>query len=105
MLPGVVGRLGVPGDCLKPNDFGLFDMLGNAMKWCQESAGYYSPGVGGEAEEDIEDKNNIEDKLGRMLRGGSFDTQPRNVRSATRTGFVPTSRNYHVGFRPARTFR
>jgi formylglycine-generating enzyme required for sulfatase activity len=105
MLPGVPGRLGVPGDRLKPNDFGLFDMLGNAMQWCQESAGYYSPGPGGEPSEDTEDKKDIEDKTGRMLRGGPFDTQPKNVRSATRTGFVPTALNYHVGFRPARTFR
>jgi formylglycine-generating enzyme required for sulfatase activity len=47
MLPGEAGKLGVPGGCLKPNDFGLFDMLGNALEWCQESIAYYPMSAGG----------------------------------------------------------
>ena len=105
MLPGEVGKLGVPGDCLKPNDFGLFDMLGNALEWCQESMAYYSPGPGGKAAEDIEDKRDIKDKLSRVLRGGSFLNHAMYVRSAYRNWHVPTNRDDDVGFRPARTFR
>src|ERR1700730_2519877 len=45
-------RSGVPGDCLKPNDLGLFDVLGHAAKWCQESNGYYAPEMDGKASED-----------------------------------------------------
>jgi len=106
MLPGVPGRLGVAGGRLKPNDFGLFDMLGNALEWCQESFAYYSSGAGGgQAAEDIEDKKDITDKLGRVLRGGSFDYPPWSVRSATRYRYVPAYRDINVGFRPARTFR
>jgi serine/threonine protein kinase/formylglycine-generating enzyme required for sulfatase activity len=105
MLPGAAGAFGVAGDRLKPNDFGLFDMLGNALEWCQGSKAAYAPRPGGTAAEDPEDKGDITDKLGRVLRGGSFYYPPMNVRSANRTGFATTYRDYDVGFRVARTFR
>ena len=105
MLPGPAAQVGVAGGRLKPNDFGLFDMLGNALEWCQGSKAAYAPGPGGTAAEGLEDKGDITDKLGRVLRGGSFYYPPMNVRSANRTGFGPTYRDYDVGFRPARTFR
>ena len=35
---------------LKPNDFGLFDVQGNAFTWCQESYKAYPQGNEGEAE-------------------------------------------------------
>ena len=104
MLPGVAGSLGVPGDCLKPNDFGLFDMLGNALEWCQESFMYYSPGEGAKPSEDIEDKWQITDKRSRVLRGGSFYSPASNVRSATRASSAPAYRASNIGFRGARTF-
>jgi formylglycine-generating enzyme required for sulfatase activity len=99
MLPGVAGQRGVRGDSLKPNDLGLFDMLGNALEWCQESFQDY---VG---EEDKEDKRNITDPLSRVLRGGSFHSQASVVRCANRVWTAPTNRGPDVGFRPARTFR
>jgi formylglycine-generating enzyme required for sulfatase activity len=105
MLPGLPGRLGVRGNCLKPNDFGLFDMLGNALEWCQESVTYYTPGAEGKPSEDREDKQDITDKRNCVLRGGSFYDQSRLVRCAERNRVVPSNRFYSVGFRPARTFR
>jgi serine/threonine protein kinase/formylglycine-generating enzyme required for sulfatase activity len=105
MLPGAAGQFGVPGGRLKPNDFGLFDMLGNALEWCQESITLYSPGPGGKAAEDVEDKRDITDRNSRVLRGGSFLDLPRYVRSAYRLWNVPSFRNLSVGFRAARTFR
>ena len=59
----------------------------------------------GTAAEDLEDQGEITDKLGRVLRGGSFYYPQMNVRSANRTGFATTYRDYDVGFRVARTFR
>ena len=105
MLPGEVGKLGVPGECLKPNDFGLFDMLGNALEWCQESLATYSPGPGGMAAEDIEDERDITNIHNRAMRGGLFNLHPMNVRSADRLRNSPNVRYTNVGFRPARTLR
>ncbi|HCS92805.1 MAG: hypothetical protein N838_02025 [Thiohalocapsa sp. PB-PSB1] len=37
-----------------------------------------------------------------MLRGGSFDNQPRNLRSADRNRNQPENRNENIGFRCVR---
>jgi formylglycine-generating enzyme required for sulfatase activity len=39
----------------------------------------------------------------RVVRGGSWIDNPRNLRSAIRNGGEPDNRNYGLGFRPART--
>jgi len=95
----------VPGGTLKPNDLGLFDMLGNTLEWCQEQFTYYSPVPGGGASEDKEYKEDIKSNLSRVLRGGLFDYQAVVVRSALRDWNLPSIRLDYVGFRPARTFR
>jgi formylglycine-generating enzyme required for sulfatase activity len=91
----------------KPNDFGLFDMLGNAVQWCDNvpepytSRGPFKPRVW----EDSGTRTDVRDKVSRALRGGSFIDIARFVRTAYRNGFVPTDRvSSYVGFRPARTF-
>jgi formylglycine-generating enzyme required for sulfatase activity len=83
------GRMYPPG-MLKPNDAGLFDMLGNAWEWCQDRY-----------KEDIKD---IKEKESRALRGGSFLHQASWVRCAYRTWVVSSDSLDFVGFRPARTF-
>jgi formylglycine-generating enzyme required for sulfatase activity len=105
MLPGVAGRFGVAGGRLEPNDFGLFDMLGNALEWCQESWADYRPGDVGKAAEDTEDKRYIKDRIRRLMHGGSFRHGALHVRCADRVWHVPTNRSVNVSFRPARTFR
>ena len=60
----------LPVGSLKPNDFGLFDMLGNALEWCQDRAAYYPtdrPLV-----EDAEQVGEVRDSESRVVRGGSF---------------------------------
>jgi formylglycine-generating enzyme required for sulfatase activity len=93
------------GGTLKPNDLGLFDMLGNAAEWCQDHIAPYSPEPGGRASEDREDEEGVRDSLNRVLRGSSFYIRPESVRSAYRTWLQPTNRGGIVRFRPARTFR
>jgi serine/threonine protein kinase/formylglycine-generating enzyme required for sulfatase activity len=93
----------LPAGSLKPNDLGLFDMLGNALEWCQERVVPYAPGL--LQSEDKEDMRDIDSRTSRVLRGGSFVLPTVYVRSANRQGLVPTHRGLNVGFRPARTFR
>ena len=91
----------------KPNDFGLFDALGNCYTWCQEPFYYYPEA---QAEEAVEDKEVpkanlvvISTKV-RVLRGGSFLNRASHVRSAYRLIYRPGDRNLTNGFRVARTF-
>lgn len=70
----------------KPNDFGLFDMHGNAWEWCQEV--YHAAYTTDVAVEDLTVKN----QHSRVLRGGSFFNDAVNVRSAYRGNNYPDYR-------------
>jgi formylglycine-generating enzyme required for sulfatase activity len=85
---------------LKPNDLGLFDVLGNAFEWCQ------SPFPTRQGGDDLEPpKLRVIDTDGRILRGGSFDSPASNVRSAYRLQMRPTNRFSSLGLRVGRTQR
>jgi formylglycine-generating enzyme required for sulfatase activity len=81
-----------PVGLLKPNAWGLFDMLGNVWNWCQNGAHDTS----GDA---------IDSRDGRVLRGGAFSSPATLVRSAARVWNAPSSSSPYVGFRPVRTVR
>jgi formylglycine-generating enzyme required for sulfatase activity len=85
----------------KPNDFGLFDVYGNAYTWCQESYGPYQQDQ--VVTDDKEDDLVVGSTILRGLRGGSFNHQATLLRSAYRNGNQPSLRNLSMGFRPART--
>jgi formylglycine-generating enzyme required for sulfatase activity/serine/threonine protein kinase len=88
---------------LKPNDLGLFDMLGNACEWCQDSFLAYVPAPGGGAAEDVEEPAAVKADVDRVLRGGSFYCPPWNVRCAHRYPIPPSWHEMINGFRVART--
>jgi formylglycine-generating enzyme required for sulfatase activity len=86
---------------LRPNDLGLFDALGNVWQWCEDPGLYYDT-------DQKEDKENqkyvlIDERMSRLLRGGSFYYQPVNLRSAYRVSNRPGNRDFTFGFRPVRT--
>ena len=73
---------------LKPNDFGLFDPLGNAAEWCDDLFA-----ASGQARSSL-----------RSLRGGAFSSpSPQQVRCAQREAYSPILSNSALGFRVART--
>jgi formylglycine-generating enzyme required for sulfatase activity len=87
-----------PGGSLKPNDLGLFDMLGNVIECCQDPALKYQPGSTEYTGGDI-----VDSSISRRIRGGTFSIRPANVRSAERGRDLPAARDTNYGFRLART--
>jgi len=88
----------------KPNDFWLFDMLGNCFTWCQESYNPdYPSGNGANAVDDKEDNLPIIVTSVRVLRGLACSSPAPQLRSALRHELMPTHRSPNNGFRPART--
>ena len=81
----------------RPNRFGLYDVLGNVWEWCWDGydEGYYklSPS---------EDPRGPSEVARRVVRGGSYDGNPRYCRSADRYPDVPEDRGRSLGFRVAR---
>lgn len=77
-----------------PNGYGLHDMLGNVWEWtCSQYEGSYT---GTETR-----CSAVESNAPRVLRGGSFDDGPRNVRSDFRFYSQPDGRLSLLGFRLA----
>jgi formylglycine-generating enzyme required for sulfatase activity/tRNA A-37 threonylcarbamoyl transferase component Bud32 len=90
----------------KPNDFGLFDMLGNTWQWCDNAAEKYSSISDGVAAIVLEDSGTralVLDKVGRVFRGGSLQDPASRARSAYRGAPLPTLLFLNCGFRTART--
>jgi formylglycine-generating enzyme required for sulfatase activity len=86
---------------LKPNDLGLFDMLGNAVEWCTDR---YVEEYPMDHEEDTPPTQTVDDEHNGVLRGGAFNPLFANVRAAYRYNILPKSPNHYVGFRPARSY-
>ncbi|SOB89459.1 formylglycine-generating enzyme required for sulfatase activity [Rhodobacter sp. JA431] len=81
-----------------PNAFRLCQMHGNVYEWCADdwSDDYSSP--------HSQAALINEPRSGRrVVRGGSWDFDPGNLRSAYRYRSGPVVRVYSLGFRPART--
>ena len=85
-----------PVGSFAPNGFGLYDMHGNVAEWVQDCHGDYAaaPSDGSAVERD---------GCRRVLRGGSWSSNPAYLRAANRGGSSTDKRYYGSGFRVART--
>ena len=81
----------------KPNDCGLYDMMGNVWEWtCSAYTEEYDGSEKTCAK--VEDSGSY-----RVIRGGSWFNGPAIVRSAYRYRNVPGNRYFNLGLRLART--
>jgi formylglycine-generating enzyme required for sulfatase activity len=92
----------LPVGTLKPNGFGLFDMQGNALEWCQDRALLFDTDL--EWMGDMEQPGDLRDAESRVLRGGSFVDTVARLRSAARVDSQPAGVSGTAGFRIARTY-
>lgn len=88
-----------PVGAFRPNRFGLYDMLGNVWEWVGDvwHESYKGAPIDGSAWTTGGSDGS------RVLRGGSWNDYPWNVRSGARSRNQPGNRNGEVGFRVART--
>ena len=88
----------VPVASFTVNPWGLYQVHGNVWEWTEDC---YDPSYSG-AQNDGSPRTAGDCKR-RVLRGGSWGSIPRYLRSAARNRGLPDSRDYSVGFRVART--
>ena len=86
----------------QPNDFGIHDMHGNVLEWCEDwyQEDFYQESTGA--------RDPLCENSGsglRVYRGGSWNSYARYCRSANRGRYTPSYRNYLLGLRPCRLSR
>ncbi|MFV1966793.1 MAG: SUMF1/EgtB/PvdO family nonheme iron enzyme, partial [Pirellulaceae bacterium] len=86
----------------KPNDFGLFDMHGNAAEWCRDRYQPYPASSTGSSDGNALRDMTVWNTRFRVLRGGSYQDAPTQLRCASRSREWPGATNETVGFRVVR---
>jgi len=83
---------------LKPNAWGLFDMIGNALEWVNDQSGWVPT-----AEALTDPEQTYGAGQGRDTRGGGYFGWPGACRAAARVGLSASFRSPGLGFRLVRT--
>jgi formylglycine-generating enzyme required for sulfatase activity len=81
-----------PVGSFPPNAFGLFDMHGNVIQWCQDWHGEYS-------QDEVVDPQGPNTGTSRVWRGSLYFNNRDMCRSAYRGADVPQSREFPYGLR------
>jgi formylglycine-generating enzyme required for sulfatase activity len=86
-----------PVDAFPVNPWGLHDMHGNIWEWCEDCWHERYTGAPKDGSAWLQRNCSL-----RVVRGGSWGSNPRDLRSANRVGIEPVNRDYGLGFRVAR---
>ncbi len=79
----------------KPNAFRLYDMSGNVREWCNDRYGAYP-------DSSVQDPTGSRSGSFRVVRGGSFVHDMKELQSSRRDSYGPGSRTFEIGFRVVR---
>jgi formylglycine-generating enzyme required for sulfatase activity len=84
-----------PVNTFRPNANGLYDMHGNVWEWCLDHwhDNYEGAPIDGSAWLSTNEETTY------VIRGGSWNDEPRNCRSATRNNYDPEYSDFFIGFR------
>ena len=98
LMEGLYSLLILSVGSFEPNAFGLFDTAGNVAEWVEDcwNESYRGAPINGSAWK----SGNCDEHV---VRGGSWDYDPRFIRSANRFRYDSGFRFYFIGFRVART--
>jgi formylglycine-generating enzyme required for sulfatase activity len=81
-----------PVGSFEPNRFGLYDVLGNVWEWVQDCWNENYAGAPTDGAAWL-----TGDCTSRVIRGGSWNDRPRDLRASTRYGIWPDNRDDTVG--------
>jgi eukaryotic-like serine/threonine-protein kinase len=100
-VQNAMGRRTAMVGTFKPNDLGLFDMLGNVVDWCHTAFGDHLRATEIKCGDDLLPEV-VHNQSKRQLRSPSFILGFERTRAAYHQGFPPNARAYLMGLRVSR---